>query len=236
MTKTSSDACYLGIDVGTGSARAGIFDASGAMLAAADHPIQMWREEGEVVEQSSADIWRACGTATREALREGGVAPARVRGIGFDATCSLVALDEGDRPVTVSPSGDDERNVVVWMDHRAIDQAQRITATGHRVLRHVGGVMSPEMETPKLLWLREHQPETWRRTARFYDLPDYLVYEATGSSVRSLCTTVCKWTYMGHEDAEAAASAAPAASAAASVGRWDDSYFRAIGLGDLVDE
>jgi FGGY-family pentulose kinase len=225
------DRFYLGIDVGTGSARAGLFDGEGRMLAAADHAIEIWREAGDIVEQSSANIWRACGAATRQALREAAVATERVRGIGFDATCSLVALDDADRPVTVSPSGDDQRNVVVWMDHRAIDQAQRIGATAHPVLRYVGGVMSPEMESPKLLWLREHQPETWRRTARFFDLPDFLVYAATGAEVRSLCTTVCKWTYLGHEGGAAAAG-----NGGDSVGRWDDSFFRAIGLGDLVDE
>ncbi len=42
-----------------------------------------------------------------------------VRGIGFDATCSLVALDANDKPVTVSPTGKDEQNIIVWMDHRA---------------------------------------------------------------------------------------------------------------------
>jgi ribulose kinase len=254
------DRFYLGIDVGTGSARAGLFDDHGAMLAAASHAIEIWRDAGDVVEQSSADIWRACGLATRQVLRDARVAPAHVRGVGFDATCSLVALDDADRPVTVSLSGDDQRNVVVWMDHRAIEQAQRITRTGHRVLRHVGGTMSPEMESPKLLWLREHLPETWRRTARFFDLPDFLVYAATGVDVRSLCTTVCKWTYMGHEQTAGAATSGVATSGARdgsggrdarvgnggrdgsgagtneSVGRWDDSFFRAIGLGDLVDE
>ena len=55
------------------------------------------------------------------------------------------------------------------------------------------------METPKLLWLKEHLPARWQRAARFLDLPDFLSYRATGVDVRSLCTTVCKWTYLGHE-------------------------------------
>ncbi len=47
---------FLGIDVGTGSARAGVFDAGGTMLASAKRDIAMWREAGGIVEQSSGDI------------------------------------------------------------------------------------------------------------------------------------------------------------------------------------
>src|SRR5262249_13832666 len=142
-------------------------------------------------EQSSDDIWAACGAATRAALAAAGAGPGDVAGVGFDATCSLVLLDAQDRPVTVSPSGEDRGNVVVWMDHRAVRQAERINALGHEVLRYVGGVISPEMETPKLLWLRERLPASFGRAARFLDLADFLAYRATGNDVRSLCTTAC---------------------------------------------
>jgi FGGY-family pentulose kinase len=210
---------YLGVDVGTGSVRAALFDGRGAMRGTATHPIRTERPQEDFVEQSSDDIWAACGAAVRGALASSGATPDSVAGIGFDATCSLVALDAGDRPVTVSPTGDDTWNVVVWMDHRATPLVARINETRHEVLRYVGGVVSPEMQTPKLLWLKEHLPETWRRAARFLDLPDFLVYRATGADVRSLCTTVCKWTYLGHD------------------GRgWQRDYFERIGLGDLAAE
>ena len=207
---------YLGVDVGTESARAALFDREGIRRGFGSAPFPIWRPAEDFVEQSSDAIWEAVIAAVREALREAG--PGDVCGVGFDATCSLVALDAEDRPVSVSPSGADAQNVIVWMDHRALDQTARINATGHDVLRYVGGVMSPEMEPPKLLWLKEHLPASFARAARFFDLPDFLVYRASGADVRSLCTTVCKWTYRGDE------------------GRWDDSFFRAIGLGELVDD
>ena len=185
---------YLGIDVGTGSARAGVFDHQGHLLGTSTHPIRMWRPQPDFVEQSSVDIWRACCTAVQAAVGQAAVSADQIRGIGFDATCSLVALDANDQPVSVSPTGNDERNVIVWMDHRAVEQAQRINATNHEVLRYVGGVISPEMQAPKLLWLKENVPKSWERAAMFFDLPDYLTYRATGDATRSLCTTVCKWT------------------------------------------
>ena len=213
---------FLGIDVGTGSARAGLFTADGRMLGSAAQPIKLWKPQSDFVEQSSDDIWAACGRAVRGALKQAKARPEQVAGIGFDATCSLVCLDADDKPVTVSPMGKDAQNVIVWMDHRAIPQAEHINRTKHAVLRYVGGVISPEMQTPKLLWLKENLPATWKRTARFLDLPDFLTYRATGDDTRSLCTTVCKWTYLGHKGTTGAG--------------WEKSYFNAIGLGDLVRE
>jgi ribulose kinase len=248
---TQNHACYLGIDVGTGSARAGVFDRTGALLGTASHDIQLWQPEAGFAEQSSDDIWRAVGRAVRAATAEAGVAPEQVRGIGCDATCSLVALDADDRPVTLSPTGRDEQNIIVWMDHRALDQTERINATQHAVLRYVGGRISPEMQTPKLLWLSEHLPRAWQRVARFFDLPDFLTYRATGDDTRSLCSTVCKWTYLAHPPSgpgHAAAAAAPTARpgddaadalpplATDDIAGWEATFFRQVGLGELVEE
>ncbi len=135
-----------------------MFDANGKMLGQSSSPIKMWKPQADFVEQSSDDIWGACATAVRQAVREADIDTTNVRGIGFDATCSLVALDASDRPVSVSPTGKDEQNVIVWMDHRALEQTTRINDRGHAVLRYVGGMISPEMESPKLSWLREKSP------------------------------------------------------------------------------
>ena len=207
----------IGIDVGTGSARAGVFDLAGRRLASATRPIQIWRPAPEHVEQSTGDIWACVCAAVREAVAAAGEG-LDVRGIGADATCSLVAVDEAGQPVSLSTTREPSRNVIVWMDHRAIGQADRINATGADVLRYVGGRISPEMETPKLLWLAEQMPDAFAQAAQFFDLSDFLTWRMTGDPARSLCTTVCKWTYLGHE------------------GRWSESYFREIGLGALADE
>ena len=209
---------FVGVDVGTGSARAGVFDRQGAMLSMAKRDILLYREGADIAEQSSDDIWRAVCASLREAVGNAGLGPDAIGGIGFDATCSLVALGPDGAPVPVGPHGEHDRNVIVWMDHRATDQARRINRTGHRVLDYVGGTISPEMETPKLLWLKENLSETYRGAWQFLDLTDYLTWRATGSLARSVCTVTCKWTYLAHED------------------RWDESYFHAIGLGDLADE
>src|SRR3979411_2698769 len=132
---------FIGIDVecGPSSARAGVFDEKGTLLATARHPITVWHEAGGVVEQSSSEIWAACAAAVRAAMAEAAIPPSAVKGLGFDATCSLVVLDAAANPLTVSSSGDERRNVIVWMDHRAIDEAREINDTRDDVLRYVGG-------------------------------------------------------------------------------------------------
>lgn len=209
---------FIGVDVGTGSARAGVFDASGQMLGTAKRDLLTFREPGGIAKQSSAQIWRAVVQSVREARERAGVPAAAIAGIGFDATCSLVVLGADGKGLPVGPSADPARDVILWMDHRAAAQAERINAGGHAVLKFVGGRISPEMETPKLLWLAERRPDVFAAASDFFDLTDFLTWRATASRARSTCTVTCKWTYLAHE------------------ARWDEGYFRAIGLGALADE
>lgn len=208
---------YIGVDVGTGSARAGIFDITGRMMGQASREIEMYRPQANFVEQSSDNIWQAVCQAVRDAINQSNINPVQIKGLGFDATCSLVVLDKEGKPLTVSPSGRNEQNIIVWMDHRAIVQAERINALKHPVLDYVGGVISPEMQTPKLLWLKQHMPASWQNIGHLFDLPDFLTWRATADETRSLCSLVCKWTYLAHQDG------------------WDASYFKQIGMDDLLE-
>ncbi|TCL71396.1 FGGY-family carbohydrate kinase [Rhizobium sp. BK251] len=208
----------IGVDVGTGSARAGLFDLDGRMLAVAKRDISIFREPGAMVEQSSTEIWDVVCTVVREVVLAAGVDPVSVVGLGFDATCSLVVLGEGGMPLAVGSSEDPGRDIIVWMDHRAVAQAERINTLGHDVLKYVGGRISPEMETPKLLWLKENRPQVFAAAWQFFDLADFLTWRASGSLARSTCTVTCKWTFLAHER------------------RWDPSYFHKIGLGELAEE
>lgn len=210
----------IGVDVGTGSVRAGLFTKEGVMLASAVEPIKTWKPRLDFVEQSSENIWLAVGTTVRSVLKQSGIAQERIVGISFDATCSLVVLNEDDEPLTVSQEGDSERNVIVWMDHRALKEADEINLGDYTPLKYVGGKVSPEMETPKLLWLKRNLPKTWSAAGKFFDLADYLTFRSTGDDARSLCTVVCKWTYLGH---------------LGESGAWDKEYFNSIGLSELLD-
>lgn len=187
------------VDIGTGSARAGIFDATGRLLGRAEAPITTHMPAENHAEQSAAEIWRATAAALKTARAEAAAAPGHIAGLSFDATCSLVLRDARGAPVTVSTTGDPARDTILWLDHRATPETDQINGTPHPVLDHSGGGFSPEMQIPKLLWLKRHLPDSWARTALAFDLADFLTWAATGNPARSRCTLASKWGYLAHQ-------------------------------------
>ncbi len=206
---------FLGVDVGSASVRAGVFDSAGRRLAFAVRPIQQFHPRTNFVEQSSADIWAATVAVVREAVALAGVPAEAVVAIGYDATCSLVAAGPEASPVSVAEGGEPERDIIMWMDHRAAEETAAINATRDPALAYVGGEVSIEMELPKVLWLRRHFPDRYAAVARFFDLADYLVWKSCGADTASVCTLTCKWNYLAHE------------------GRFPQAMLDAVGLGDL---
>ncbi|MGW9229522.1 FGGY-family carbohydrate kinase [Pseudorhizobium sp. NPDC055634] len=208
----------VAVDIGTTSARAGVFDAEGRLLARATYPIVMRRPLDNHAEHDSEDIWRAACLAVRAAMTEANLAADRVAALGFDATCSLVARDRDGRQLTVSTTGEDRFDTIVWLDHRAIAEAEELSATGHAVLDYSGGSLSPEMEMPKLLWLKRHLPRSWERAGYFFDLADFMTWRATGSPARSRCTLTAKWNFLAHRDEG-----------------WQQDFLALAGLEDLIE-
>lgn len=213
----ASGGLVIGVDVGTSSARAGVFALDGRLLGRGEHPILMHQPAPGYAEHDSDNIWAAVGSSIRAALFSAKAKPQAIVGISFDATCSLVVRDQMAAPLSVSNSGENRWDTIVWLDHRAIAEAEECTASGHKVLDYIGGVMSPEMETPKLMWLKRHFPDRWAQAGYFFDLADYLTWRSTGKLDRSQCTLSCKWTYLGH-GGEA----------------WRPDYLERIGIGDML--
>lgn len=141
----------------------------------------------------------------------------KIAGIGFDATCSLVALDKQNCPLTVSTTDENDQNIILWMDHRAINEANRINETKHELLKCVGGKVSLEMEIPKVMWLKSNFPASWwSKVGKLMDLPDFLTFKCTGDDTRSICSIVCKWNYDGFN------------------GTWSADFFKQIGLDEVL--
>jgi ribulose kinase len=161
-------------------------------------------------------------------LTESQVEAKLVKGIGFAATCSLAVFDkETEQPVSVSTTpkeeGSDPCNVILWLDHRAGPETREINATHHKLLKYVGGAMSPEMEMPKVLWLKHNMPADIFSRCKFYDLTDALEHLATGNEKRSYCSVTCKQGYVpvGVDD---------------STTGWQPDFLKDIGLEILTED
>ena len=207
----------VAVDVGTGSARAGLYDSRGTLLERASHPILVNRQGPVFATHSSSDIWQAVCTAVRTVMARANVGADEVAGIGFDATCSLVVLDADYASLPVCRDGKDPAwDTIAWFDHRAIGEAETMTATADPALRFAGEIVSPEMQLPKLLWLKRHRPELWAQAHHIFDLADYLTFRATGLTTRALSTLATKWNYLAHE----------------SEG-WSERFLNAVDLADI---
>ncbi|PLW76895.1 FGGY-family carbohydrate kinase [Cohaesibacter celericrescens] len=211
-------AFYIGIDVGSASTRTGVYNEAGQRLAFATRAIKQFHPKVNFVEQSSTDIWGMICEATKEALAKSGVDAKAIRSIGFDATCSVIPLGEDGVPISVSEDGEDDHDIIMWMDHRADEETAAINATGNDALQYVGGEVSIEMELPKILWLKKHFPDRYAKIWRLFDLADYLVWRSTGADVASVCTLTCKWNYLAHEN------------------RFPQDMLDAVGLDDLTSK
>lgn len=173
------------VDVGSARARAGLYTLQGHLVARASRGFATLPSPGGQAGFAFAEIWQAVADALAEARRMAGASPAQVQALAFDATCSLVVDAPGFSP-----------DVIAWHDHRAVAEAHDVSAIAHEVVARAGGSISPEMQTPKLIWLRRNRPEVWAGLHGIRDLCDHLAFRATSLPARSLCAMASKWPWL----------------------------------------
>lgn len=181
-------AVVLGIDGGTESLRASVFDLDGRMLGFAAEPYATAFPEPGRAEQDPAAWWRSLTIAVPAALAKAGVAAGDVIALCADTTCcSVVALGADFAPL---------RPALIWMDVRAAEEAAAVAATGDPALRVNGAgrsAVSAEWMLPKALWIARHEPAVWERAVHVGEYQDYLNWRLTGRFVGSLNNASIRW-------------------------------------------
>lgn len=172
-----------GVDVGSARARAGLFTMDGRLVARASHGFATIHGPGGQAGHDFARIWQAVADALTDARTMAGPAP--IGALAFDATCSLAVEAPGFAP-----------DVIAWHDHRATLEAAELGRIPHEVVARAGGRVSPEMQTPRLMWLARHRPRIWAQLTGIRDLCDQLAFRATGVEARSLCAAAAKWAFL----------------------------------------
>jgi len=202
-------AYFIGLDGGTGGARAIITDTDGHVIGMATHDYATNFPRPGWAEHTPEDWWQAAILAVRHAVRDSGISAADIRAISADGTSStLVALDENLQPVMPA---------ILWMDNRAAAQARRMTASGDPALRRSRRGVSSEWMIPKILWLKETRPGLFEKTRWFIEMTDYLALRLTGRLTLGLNHITNRWFYDGRR------------------GGWPTSFFDRVGLSGITE-
>src|SRR2546423_4936754 len=165
----------LGLDIGTSGAKALLCDDHGRVLATAmaeyplSAPFPLWSE------QDPADWWRGARLALRDAVAQAGVDAAQIAGLGLTGQMhGAVFLDE--RGAVIRPA-------LLWNDQRTAAECDEIAErVGARLLIAIAG--NPALtgfQAPKILWLRNHEPEHYARLAQVLLPKDYIRLLLTGA-------------------------------------------------------
>jgi len=165
----------LGIDVGTGGTRAVVIDERGSVIgsATAEHAPFASPQTGWA-EQDPRDWWRATAEAVREVLAQPGVSADSIACIGFSGQMHGAVLLDKDREVL--------RPALIWCDQRTHPQCRAITEKvgPERLIELTSNPALTAFTLPKMLWVRDQEPDLWRR-ARSVLLPkDYVRLRLTG--------------------------------------------------------
>ncbi len=165
---------FLGLDVGTTGAKALLVSGKGKVVASATTEYTLSTPQPLWAEQDPEDWWQATVQSFRRVLREGQVHPDQIAGVGLTGQMhGLVLLDKQGKVL---------RPCIMWNDQRTGSQCEAITSTigFERLLVLTGNPVLPGFTAPKILWLKENEPEIYSRVA-FILLPkDYIRYRLTG--------------------------------------------------------
>ena len=203
----------LGIDFGTESCRAAIYDLEGRPISFAATPYPTTHPRPGRAEQNPSEWWAALRASAHRVLNETGIPARHIAAIGYDATTlTMVAVDK---------SGHELRPAIMWMDVRATAQAARAQEIEHWARQYTGGGTMPataEWYPFKAAWLKENEPDVYRDAYRLVDAPDWLTFKLTGEWTSNINTASIRMYYNREK------------------GGWPVDFYEHVGCGDVFEK
>ena len=175
----------LAIDQGTTSSRAIVFDAAGAIRAAAQREFTQHYPGDGRVEHDPEEIWSATLAVTREALAAGGGAVAAI-GITNQRETTVVWDRATGAPI---------HRAIVWQDRRTAERCRALREAGHEpmVNEKTGLLLDPYFSATKLAWILDHVDGARERAAAgelaFGTIDAFLIWRLTGGAVHATDAT-----------------------------------------------
>lgn len=149
-------------DMGTTSVKVGIVTTDGHVVGRGYSEYPVLFPGPKWVEQSIDDMWEGQCRASRQLLQQTGISPHEIAGIAVSAQrATFVPVDKYEKPLM---------NFIGWQDKRSVAQCDEIKEiVGARAYYDISGLpVEPTASVSKILWLREHEPDIYERTYKFY--------------------------------------------------------------------
>lgn len=164
----------LGIDVSTTATKALLIDAQGAVVRVASTEYPFESPQPRWSEQDAALFWKGTVQSIRAVLEARGLEPKDIAAVGLTGQMHGLTL--------LDASGEVLRPCILWNDQRTQKQCEEITARvgKEKVLQLTGNPVLTGFTAPKVLWVRENEPEVYRRVAHILLPKDYARYKLTG--------------------------------------------------------
>jgi sugar (pentulose or hexulose) kinase len=177
----------LGIDAGTTSVKAGLFQPDGRCLSVERLEYQLSTPAADRAELDPEIYWQACVSTTRKVLHRANIDPQSV--------VALSVSSQGETMITLDAFGKPIYPAIVWIDNRASCEANQLAEKFSTESYQVTGTpeIIPTWTACKILWLKQNEPEIFARAHKFLLVQDYLVYRLTGEYVTNnsvACTTL----------------------------------------------
>ncbi len=177
----------LSLDIGTTSVKAGLFDSEGKCRATAAEEYQLLTPAADYAELDPQTYWCAAQNTLHRVIKAAQVEA--------DSIAAITVSSQGETLITLDQQGLPLGNAIVWMDNRAVQQANYLKAKlGASVYDHTGiPDITPTWTACKILWLKENEREIFQRAARFLLVQDFIIYQLCGSFITDgsiSCTTL----------------------------------------------
>lgn len=170
----------MGLDISTTGAKALIIDEAGAVIAVANTPQPISQPQPLWSEQHPADWWDGISASIRQALADSGLSGDDISAIGLTGQMhGLVLLDEHGAVL---------RPAILWNDQRTQAQCDEMTARvgARRLIELTGNPAVTGFTAPKILWVRDHEPEVYARVRQVLLPKDYIRYKLTDTYATDL--------------------------------------------------
>ncbi len=202
---------FLAFDFGTESLRGAVFNEEGIIVYTDSESYKTYFPKPGWAEQNPGEWWESFTKLSKKIIKYSGISPSSIPAISIDTTCcTVLALDKNFNPL---------RNAIIWMDVRSFKQAEKIANVDSQSLKYNGyGSVSAEWMPCKALWLKENEPEIYKKSKYICGFQDWVNYKLTGKYVGSINNTTVRWYYNKRE------------------GGWPEDFYREIGLSDVIDK